>query len=179
MQVSSYARDILDTDYKTSISILLVMNGLGVPGRLLLNIIADRYLGSINIMALSSFNGAIIVFSWAAVRSLRGLWIFAAFFGFFSAGVQSLFPASCATLTPDPQKRGTRMGIGFAVAGFACLTGTPLGGALVHANDGRYLYVQIWTGLSMLTGTLFLALSKTAADKVMSKAAEAEKGNGQ
>jgi hypothetical protein len=31
----------------------------------------------------------------------------------------------------------------------------------------------------MLTGTLFLALSKTAADKVMSKAAEAEKGNGQ
>jgi hypothetical protein len=154
MQVSSYARDILDTDYKTSISILLVMNGLGVPGRLLPNIIADRYLGSINIMALSSFNGAIIVFSWAAVRSLRGLWIFAAFFGFFSAGVQSLFLASC-------------------------LTGTPLGGALVHANDGCYLYVQIWTGLSMLTGTLFLALSKTAADKVMSKAAEAEKGNGQ
>jgi len=151
------------------------MNGLGVPGRLLPNILADQYLGPISIMALSSFNGAIIVFSWAAVRSMTGLWVFAAFFGLFSAGVQSLFPASCATLTPDPQKRGTRMGTGFAVAGFACLTGTPLGGSLVHANDGRYLYVQIWTGLSMLTGTVFLALSKLAADKGIPKAEDTER----
>ncbi|KAF2628030.1 MFS general substrate transporter [Macroventuria anomochaeta] len=173
--IGLYARDILHTDYRTSISLLLVMNGVGVPGRLLPNIIADRCLGSVNIMALSSFNGAIIVFSWAAVRSEMGLWIFAAFFGFFSAGIQSLFPASLATLTPDPQKRGTRMGIGFAVAGFACLTGTPLGGALVQANDGHYLYVQIWTGLSMLAGTLFLVASKMAVNRITSNENRAEK----
>lgn len=77
------------------------------------------------------------------------------------------------------RKEAEGRAVGFAVAGFAYMTGTPLAGALVHANDGLYLYVQMWAGLSILTGRLYLSLSNIAADRVMSKAAETENVNGQ
>jgi predicted MFS family arabinose efflux permease len=147
-------------NYKDSVSLLLLMNGVGVVGRLVPNIIADRALGPINTITISSLTTGIITFCWVAVKTRDGLWAFAAFFGLFAAGIQSLFPACLASLTPDLQKRGSRMGMGFAVAGIASLTGTPLGGVLVQDDEGGFLYAQMWAGASLITAAIMLAASR-------------------
>src|SRR6195952_76029 len=138
------------------------MNGMGVVGRLVPNIVADRALGPLNTIIISSLTTGIITFCWVAVKTSTGLWAFAAFFGFFCAGIQSLFPACLASLTPDLQKRGARMGMGFAVAGLASLTGSPLGGGLVQADHGGYLYAQMWAGASLVAASAFLFASRWA-----------------
>jgi predicted MFS family arabinose efflux permease len=168
-QVGTYGRTLLDLDYKDSVSLLLLMNGVGVVGRLVPNIIADRALGPIKTITISSLATGIITFCWVAVRTRDGLWAFAAFFGLFAAGIQSLFPACLASLTPDLQKRGSRMGMGFAVAGVASLTGTPLGGVLVQDDNRGFLYAQMWAGASLVSAAIMLAASKyvhrTSKDK--------------
>jgi MFS family permease len=160
MQVGTYGRTLLDLTYKDSVSLLLLMNGMGVVGRLVPNIVADRALGPLNTIVISSLTTGIITFCWVAVKTGTGLWAFAAFFGLFAAGIQSLFPACLASLTPDLQKRGSRMGMGFAVAGVASLTGTPLGGALVQIDNGGFLYAQMWAGASLVTAAIMLAASR-------------------
>jgi len=55
------------------------------------------------------------------------------------------------------------MGMGFAVAGFASLTGSPLGGALVQLDHGGYLYAQVWAGASLIGASLFLVASRYAS----------------
>jgi MFS family permease len=136
------------------------MNGLGVVGRLAPNIVADRALGPLNTIVISSLITGIITFCWVSVKGRASLWTFAAFFGLFAAGIQSLFPACLASLTPDLQKRGSRMGMGFAVAGVASLTGTPLGGALVQDDKGDFLHAQMWAGASLVAAAVLLAASR-------------------
>jgi MFS family permease len=127
-------------------------------------------LGPLNTIIISSLATGIMIFCWAAVHTRTGLWAFAAFFGLFAAGIQSLFPACLASLTPDLQKRGSRMGMGFAVAGIASLTGTPLGGALVQENKGRFLYAQMWAGASLVAAAVMLATSRYARTGLKLKA---------
>ena len=138
------------------------MNGISVIGRLLPNLVADRLLGPVTTMIVSSLISGIVTFCWTAVYNMSGLWAFGTFFGFFCAGIQSLFPACLASLTPDLQKRGARMGMGFAVAGLASLTGSPLGGGLVQTDDGGYLYAQMWAGASLVAASAFLFASRWA-----------------
>jgi hypothetical protein len=160
IQIGTYGRTLLGLTYNNSVSLLLLMNGMGVVGRLVPNIIADRVLGPLNTIIISSLLTGIVTFCWVTVDSRAGLWAFAAFFGLFAAGIQSLFPACLASLTPDLQKRGSRMGMGFAVAGVASLTGTPLGGALVQDNKGGFLYAQMWAGASLVAAAIMLAASR-------------------
>jgi MFS family permease len=136
------------------------MNGMGVVGRLVPNIIADRSLGPLNTIIISSLTTGLVTFCWVAVHTRTGLWAFAAFFGLFAAGIQSLFPACLASLTPDLQKRGSRMGMGFAVAGVASLTGTPIAGALIQSDKGRFLFAQMWAGAILVAAALLLVASR-------------------
>lgn len=136
------------------------MNAVGIPGRILPSIVADRYLDPVTMILISSVTGGAIIFSWSAVHSLSGLWIFASFYGSFSAGIFSLFPACLASLSPDFQKRGVRMGMGFSIAGVASLTGTPLGGALVQVGHGNYFSAQMWAGASLIVAAIFLVATR-------------------
>lgn len=52
------------------------------------------------------------------------------------------------------------MGMGFAVAGVASLTGTPLGGALLQADKGGFLYAQMWAGASLVAAAIMLSASR-------------------
>ena len=95
--------------------------------------------------------------AWSGVSTPPGLWAFSAIYGFFAAGVQGLFPAALSSLTTDLRKAGARMGMGFFIVSFACLTGPPLAGVLVQLGDGtNYLYAQLWAGMSMLCGSLLV-----------------------
>ena len=138
------------------------MNGVGLPGRLGPNFLADRVTGPLNLIGIFAGCCSIIMYCWTAVDSVPGVWAFAAIYGCFAAGVQSLFPATVVSLTTDPKKAGVRMGMVFSVAGFATLTGPPLAGALIQRGGGSYLYAQIFAATSMGLGCVTVITARWA-----------------
>jgi MFS family permease len=166
IQISTFASDIINVSSSTSLTILLVMNGVGVPGRLVCGLVADRVLGPINTLTPVAFFSGVLLYSWAAVDSLAGLFVFCIIYGIFAAGIQSLFPAACASLTTDLEKMGVRTGMCFSVVSVACLTGPPLAGALIQRDDGGFLFAQIFGGSAFMGGSLTLFAARLAKNGI-------------
>jgi MFS family permease len=135
-----------------TIPILMVLNGVGIPGRLIPAFIADHYLRPLTISLLVSFITSILLFAWIAVESIAGMYIFAALYGFFASALQAMFPATLADLTIDHKKLGTRLGMGFALSSFGVLIGSPGGGKLVEIGNSRYIYGQAFAGTCGILG---------------------------
>lgn len=153
------------------------MNAVGAPSRVLFGLLSDKLLGPIRALILGVICAGVMFYSWIAVTDLTALFVFCCLYGSFAAGVQALFPASCAGLTRDVRRIGSRTGMAFAVVSVATLTGPPLGGALVQAREaqgGGYLYAQIFGGSVLLVGAGLLVLSswrrqKEAKDRTREK----------
>ncbi|KAF2685203.1 MFS general substrate transporter [Lentithecium fluviatile CBS 122367] len=158
--ITSFAVNVLGVPYSTSINLLMIMNGVGLLGRLIPGYIADAYLGPYNTLIPLCFLTSIILYCWAAVYSVPSLYAFAILYGFFSAGFQGLFPAVLASLTKDMSKVGTRNGMGFGVVGLASLTGPPIAGALVQSHGGGYLAAQMWGASMMFAGSVVVLLGR-------------------
>lgn len=161
-QVSSFGTEVIGVSYQTSVNLLLIMNGLGLPGRIIPNFFSDWKFGPLNTIIPFTFISALIIYCWAAVDSVGGVYAFAACYGFFTAGFQGLFPASLASMTTDLKKAGARMGMCLGCVGIAALTGPPLAGALIQTHGGNYLYAQVWGGSVMVAGGLFLIAARIA-----------------
>ncbi|KAH8880777.1 MFS general substrate transporter [Thozetella sp. PMI_491] len=160
--VRTYAKDILHVSSYTSFSFLLLLNGIGVPGRVIPAILADRYIGPVNCFIPTVLSAGILLYAWIAIDSIEGMWAFVAVFGYFGAGVQSLFPASLSSLTEDMSKIGVRIGMVFTVVSVASLSGPPIAGQLIQARGGNYLGAQIFGGTTMVLGTAFLVGARIA-----------------
>ncbi|KAL6233511.1 hypothetical protein BDW75DRAFT_215038 [Aspergillus navahoensis] len=160
--IGSFTREVISASTTTSINVLLLMNGIGLLGRLGPNLMADRYTGPLNMLIPFSFATGLVAFCWAGVCNLSGVYGFAAFYGLAAAGIQSLFPATLSTLTTDLKKMGARMGMVMSVVGVAALIGSPIAGALVQRGDGDYLYAQMFMGSVIIAGTLNLIAARAA-----------------
>ena len=132
------------------------MNAVGIPGRIVPAVLADRWLGPVNTLILFVILSGVLVYCWAAVHTLSGLWAFVIIYGFFGAGVQSLFPPALGSLTPDLSKLGIRIGMVFSIISIGCLTGPPIAGAFIQADHGDYLYAQMFGGSIMMFGAALL-----------------------
>ncbi|KAJ5789051.1 uncharacterized protein N7518_006062 [Penicillium psychrosexuale] len=159
-QVRSFSRDIIGVSDYTSFSILMIMNGLGLPGRLIPAYLSDRYCGPVNTFIPVSATAAILLYCWAAIESYGGLTAFVVIYGFFGGGVQSLFPSALASLTDEPSKAGVRIGMIFSIVSVASLTGPPIAGALIDLHGGQYLFAQLFGGTSMMIGCLLLIMAR-------------------
>lgn len=104
----------------------------------------------------------ILLYCWVSVQDYGGLVAFAVVYGYVGAGVQSLFPATLASLTDDLSKMGTRVGMVFTIYGIAVLTGSPICGALVSSSGGDYLPAQIFAGTVIIGGSLLLLAARQA-----------------
>lgn len=160
--VGSYGKDELGVSQSTAINLLLVMNGVGLPGRLIPNYYADKTVGPLNAIIPFAALSCLLLYCWIAVDSVAGLWAFAVVYGLFAAGIQSLFPATLTSLTTDPKRAGVRMGMVFSVVSFAVLTGPPIAGALISQGQGRYVYAQVFAGSSMVAGFGTLVAARVA-----------------
>ncbi|KAF1833968.1 MFS general substrate transporter [Decorospora gaudefroyi] len=158
--ISSFAVDILDLPYATSINVLLVLNGIGVLGRLVPSYFADKYTGPYNILIPSCFLSALVLYFWPLVESAAGLYAWAVCYGFFVAGFQGIFPAAMTTLTKDMSKLGTRNGQGLAVIGLGTFIGPPIAGALIQSYGGGYLSAQMFAGTAVLLGSFILVMGR-------------------
>lgn len=138
----------------------MIMNGVGLPGRLIPAYLSDRFTGPVNMFIPVSAAAGLLLYCWIAIHSLGGLYGFVAVYGFFGGGVQSLFPSALPSLTTDLSKVGVRIGMIFSIVSIASLTGPPIAGALIDTKGGQYLGAQLFGGTSMILGTLFLITAK-------------------
>lgn len=158
--VGSFSRNVIGVDETISIDLLMVMNGVGMVGRLIPNFLADQFTGPLNLLIPFSGATALVAYCWTAVKDLDGLWAFAVFYGLVAAGIQSLFPATLSTLTTDMKKTGVRMGMVLSVVAVAALIGSPIAGALVQLDNGGYLYAQMFMGSAIIAGCLTLIAAR-------------------
>ncbi|KAF2095842.1 putative MFS monocarboxylate transporter [Rhizodiscina lignyota] len=161
--VGTFANNILHTNTATGINILIALNGVGTPSRLVPAYIAQKWTGPLNFMIPSAFVTGAILYSWIAVDSVTGLWIFAIFYGMAAAGLQALFPVALAALTTDAKKTGVRTGMCFSIVGVAVLTGPPIAGALVQQAGGKFLGLQLFAATSMTAAGVVMLCVRFAA----------------
>ncbi|ATY64748.1 Major facilitator superfamily general substrate transporter [Cordyceps militaris] len=160
--ISAYSRDSLNPplSYPDSLNLLLILNGVGIIGRIVPNFIADR-IGAVNVFIPTSIIASILVFCFITIDRPAGLYAWVVIYGIVGAGIQSLFPAALSFLTTDLRKLGVRMGMVFTIVSFAVLTGPPIAGAII-ASPAGYTGAKAFAGSSMAVGCGFLIAAKLA-----------------
>ncbi|KAI5457481.1 putative translation releasing factor RF-1 [Mariannaea sp. PMI_226] len=156
----TYALSVLNASSSQSFTFLLIINAVGIPGRMVPAYLADRYFGPINVFIPTIIAAALCIFLWAKVSTLVADYVWVVVFGYFGAGIQSLFPSTTASLTKDLSKNGTRIGMVFTIISVAALTGPPLAGKLIEVTGGKYLAAQMWGGACLLLGASLLTAAK-------------------
>ncbi|MCJ1244136.1 hypothetical protein MMC30_001334 [Trapelia coarctata] len=154
--IGEYAVTVIGLPYSLSVNFLIILNGIGIIGRLVPPYFADRYTGPTNMMIPFVLLSGITLYCWAVIYSEGGLWAFSVFYGLFSSAVNGLSPSAISSLTKDMSKMGVRMGMVFSIISFAVLTGSPIAGALISARGGSYLGMEMFTATSMVLGGLVL-----------------------
>ena len=159
--LSSYGIQVAGMPFDTAIDITIILNGAGLPARVIPPFFASRF-GQLNTLVPILFALAIVAFSWIAVRTPTGMYTYAVFYGIWSAAFQCLIPSTVASITPNMNMFGTRLGMAFSTLSFAALTGPSLGGALQSAMGGRYLGAQLWAAIATAISMSLVLASRMA-----------------
>ena len=136
--------------FTQSLNLVIILNGVGLPFRILPGLIADSYLGPLNTFSVFTFLSSITLFCWLGVSSISSYYTFIAFYGIFAAAFQSLFTTAIMALSHDITKTGTRLGMALTTIGFSALVGGPLSGAILRSSS--YETTICWAGASSLVG---------------------------
>jgi hypothetical protein len=162
--LGSYGRSIIHLPYTESIDLLIVLNAMGVVGRIGPGLVAD-WIGAHNSLIPIVAINSLCLFAWMGVDSKGGLYAWACIYGIVGAAIQSLFPTALSNLTTDLRMAGTRMGMVFTMLSFATLTGSPIAGQLIQRKGGEYEYGQIFAGTVMSVGCCFLIAARYATNR--------------
>ncbi|KAH8651378.1 major facilitator superfamily domain-containing protein [Xylariales sp. PMI_506] len=136
-----------------------ILNGVGILGRVIPAIVADK-VGNYNIAIMSAIvSGIICLALWMPGHSTVALIVYLILFGFTSGGYVSLVPALIAQIS-DIKEIGARTGSAYMVLSFSALTGSPIAGALVEAQGGSYQGLQLFTGLSILASAVAIGVAR-------------------
>ncbi|MCJ1380088.1 hypothetical protein MMC17_003191 [Xylographa soralifera] len=152
--LASFAQDVIHASSSTSLDLLLVINALGLPGRMIPAWIADRFLGPQNTLIIIVILTGTLTFLWAVIDTLPALWGFTVAYGLIAANIQSMVSPALASAERDPSKIGVEIGMIFSINGIGCLCGPPIAGALIERNGGDYLYAQMFAGSAIMSGAL-------------------------
>ncbi|KZL65779.1 riboflavin transporter MCH5 [Colletotrichum tofieldiae] len=136
-------------DENLVIYLLPIMHAVGIIGRVVPGLVADK-IGRYNIMIIiSTFTGVACLALWIPIKNNAGILAFTAAFGFLSSGLTSIGPTLIAQIS-DIREIGARTGTAFAFQSFGALTGSPIASAIVDARGGDYLGLQLFCGFSIL-----------------------------
>ncbi|PCD28470.1 hypothetical protein FGRA07_03609 [Fusarium graminearum] len=92
-----YATDKLGGSASDSFLMLIAINAVGIPGRMISAFLADRLFGAINVFIPTIFSAALCLYMWSQVTTLTGGFVWVSTFGYFGAAIQSLFPSCYAS----------------------------------------------------------------------------------
>jgi MFS family permease len=115
-------------------------------------------MGRFNVMIITTLFSAIVVLAlWLPSKGNAPIIVFCVLYGFSSGAFVSMGPSLIAQISPI-REIGIRSGTFFLCVAFAGLTGNPIGGALIEKDNGNFLFLQIFCGLTMFAGSsLYLA----------------------
>ncbi|CAG7927991.1 unnamed protein product [Penicillium olsonii] len=157
---STYGKHVIGLSDTSSLTQLMVLNAVGIPGRTVPGFLADAYFGAFNTLLPFVFGASVMLFGWIGATSSSSFYCFVVIYGICSNAVQTLFPSTLSKLTTDMSKIASRVGMVFTVGSVACLTGPPIAGALIGVADGSYLYAQLFGGTSVMLGFVFLSAAR-------------------
>ncbi|KAK6330514.1 hypothetical protein TWF696_003403 [Orbilia brochopaga] len=152
----------LDKNGLETFYLVSILNGASTFGRVVPNFFADR-VGSINMQIPAMIVSGVLILCWLPIKTFAGMLVFVVLYGFFSGVFISLPPASVASITPDVTFFGVRMGMMFSIASVGSLTGTPISGALIHAQGGNLDTARIWSGCIMLFSAALIIAARINA----------------
>ncbi|KAF3919863.1 hypothetical protein ABW21_db0200667 [Orbilia brochopaga] len=152
----------LDKNGLETFYLISILNGASTFGRVVPNFFADR-VGSINMQIPAMVVSGILILCWLPIKTFAGMLVFVVLYGFFSGVFISLPPASVASITPDVTFFGVRMGMMFSIASVGSLTGTPISGALIHAQGGNLDTARVWSGCIMLFSAALIIAARINA----------------
>lgn len=152
--LAPYGADVLNMPFSSATILVLLMNGCGIPTRIIPALIAQR-VGPLNVLIPAVTITALLVYCWAGVTSSTGLYAFAVVYGLSNGSFQCLLPTTVASLTKHLNMVGTRLGMCFSALSFAALTGGPVGGAIISAAGGdrhAYICAIMWAAAAATIG---------------------------
>ena len=156
-QIRQFAQTKSGFTYQESLVLLLLMNGVGLPGRFIAAFVADRYLDALQTCIVVVIPFGIMMLCWIAVYSHESMFVKALAYGLLANCALSRLPASNAYFgAKSPEKSGTRVGMITTVNSIPLIPGPFIAGKLIEFRGGDYLYAQLFGGLRILTGSLFL-----------------------
>lgn len=149
--IMSYA-EAHQIDVGDSYMLPALLNAGSVLGRLLPGLLCDK-IGRFNTLVLTMSGCALAVLAlWLPANNSQGVLIaFTILLGFASGGNVSLVPV-CVGQLCDTQHYGRYLSTAMLTAGFGTLTGIPIGGAVLSANEQTR-----WTGLILFSGLSYTA----------------------
>lgn len=80
-------------------------------------------------------------------------------YGFSSGSFISLAPTLIAQIS-DIREIGVRQGTCFTLQSIAALTGSPIAGAIVFAQNGAFIGLQLFCGCSLLVSMIAYTLAR-------------------
>ncbi|KAL1889032.1 hypothetical protein Cpir12675_005950 [Ceratocystis pirilliformis] len=158
--ITGYARYVIHLSSKEATTILMIAQAFTIPSRPMSGYIADRWLGPLNTFIMMTLYLALMSYVWLGVKTRIAMYIFSVFFGIAMGASQGMFIGALASLTSNPQKMGTRVGMVYVFLGVAGLTGTPLSGAIIDSMGGRYWGAQLWASSCFLCSAIFVAAAR-------------------
>jgi MFS family permease len=118
---------------------------------------------------ITALSAVITLGLWIPGKSTGAIVAYAVLFGFSSGGFIGLAPTLIAQVS-DIRQIGVRTGTSFAVQSFAALTGSPIAGAIVSSQNGNFLGLELFCGLTMAVSVLaYIAARWTLVGHVVIK----------
>ncbi|KAI1430874.1 major facilitator superfamily domain-containing protein [Xylaria sp. CBS 124048] len=154
--IGSYGTEVLNLPASSAPIFVVIINAAGLPFRVFTPLVADR-IGHFNVIIPVTFIWSIVGFAWLAVHDVPSYYAFTAVYGIISAAFQCLFPSTVASITPELNTLGTRLGMAFTVSAIASLTGPPLGGVIQSKSGGGFETPIIWAASVTVAAFLMLA----------------------
>ncbi|KAK9478783.1 major facilitator superfamily domain-containing protein [Lipomyces japonicus] len=164
--ISFIPRHAVSNGFSASLASYLtsIQNAASIFGRVLPGFLADR-LGRFNIYIFGAFSCAILTLAlWIPATGHVPIILYAAFFGFTSGITVTVWQPIVAEISPISEI-GSRLGAVSAVQSFASLSGAPIGGAIVSANNGKYWGAAVFASVTMITGGIITQVAKLVVTK--------------
>jgi predicted MFS family arabinose efflux permease len=121
--------------------------------------LGDMY-GVFNIMIVHTLiSGIFNLAIWLPAKSNAPIIVFAALYGYSSGCTLSIIPAMVAKLS-DPRELGARTGSLYCISAIGVLIGSPIAGAISNSENGGFSGLIIFSGMTLLVGTVFSILAR-------------------
>jgi MFS family permease len=162
--VPAFASTALHTSTDLSFYMVSILNAGSAVGRIGSSLLTYR-VGASHILLASVVASAALLFGWIGTHSVASFVVFCVLFGIFSGVLISANPLVIAhpVISPTPSVIGTRMGMQWFATSLGVLIGAPIAGILEgHGGDNGFLGLQIFSGVGMTVGAVFLLVPMMA-----------------